>query len=1116
MMKRFYSQLLIAVLTLSTSIGFAQTGLIFTGSIDGPLSGGTPKAVEIYVTEDIADLSAYGISRSANGSASAGAPSFTFPAVSAEAGTFIYLSSEAAGFLAYFGFNSDYSTVSEVNNNGDDAIELYYNGVAYEHLGEVGVDGSGTPWDHADGWIYRNDGTGPTMPFNHTEWTASGVDATDGETTNATAALPWPIGTYSPDPPGAVEVSIAEIQETTAGDGASPMVGDLVITSGIVTGFYNSGFWIQDGSGAWNGIFVRTSEAPTVSVGDSVTVSGTVHENFGLTRLTNITEIAVNSTGNALPDPVLLATGDAGVEEYESVLISVTNAVCTDNALGNGEWYVNDGSGQYMVDDQMYNANPQNFLTYDITGISTYTFDNFKLLPRNADDVTVGSGVTGVSFATSTMTVSEVDGTISVSVTITNPAELATTVEVAVSGGTAENGTHYNFTDPTTVTFPANSSETQTFSIDITDDGTANDDRTIVLTLQNLNEGIIGVGELTITIDDDDTEVVITPIGEAAAVDENGVAVNNNVTLTVAGIVHGVNMNAAGLSFTIIDTTGGIGLYSSTPVSGYTVTEGDSVIVEGMVNQFNGLTQLAPASIILVSQGNEIMTPIVVTELNEDLESLLVTIECLFIPNPSQWTGSGSGFTVVVENGDGLQFDLRIDNDVDLYSMPVPEGGFNLTGIVGQFDNSSPYTSGYQVLPRYASDIEAADCGFVLPPVNDDCQASIEVDNLLGGAVGEAQFSSVFTNVDASAVNDPSTGFSCFGEPDGSGSSPSVESSVWFTFVGDGATYIIETGDCNGTATNYIEDGDTQMAIYSGLCAFPTFVACNEDSENATEGNYFAGMELETVAGRDYFIMIDGFAGLQGEFCLSFTRMPLANDECADAEDIAGLFGGSINTPIVSGVYSNSGATTSDADPNPNEEVALCWMGEPTLDHTVWFSFTGDGSEYMLETTNCAGTTDYITDGDTQMAIFTGECGDYTQVACNEDGPNATGTEFPAGIQFETAEGVEYFVMIDGASGAEGQFCLQATKIDPDGLNNINAFKFDVFPNPANDRFTVEAPKAIVAATLSNVLGQEVKAFSFAASQSLQLNVSDLDAGIYILQLRTAENEISTAKVVVE
>src|SRR5690606_15104326 len=98
-----------------------------------------------------------------------------------------------------------------------------------------------------------------------------------------------------------------------------------VITSGIVTGFYNSGFWIQDGSGAWNGIFVRTSEAPTVSVGDSVTVSGTVHENFGLTRLTNITEIAVNSTGNALPDPVLLATGDAGVEEYESVLISVTN-----------------------------------------------------------------------------------------------------------------------------------------------------------------------------------------------------------------------------------------------------------------------------------------------------------------------------------------------------------------------------------------------------------------------------------------------------------------------------------------------------------------------------------------------------------------------------------------------------------------------------------------------------------------------------------------------------------------------------------------------------------------------------------------------------------------------
>ena len=35
--------------------------LIITGVLDGPLTGGLPKAVEIFVAADIADLSIYGI-----------------------------------------------------------------------------------------------------------------------------------------------------------------------------------------------------------------------------------------------------------------------------------------------------------------------------------------------------------------------------------------------------------------------------------------------------------------------------------------------------------------------------------------------------------------------------------------------------------------------------------------------------------------------------------------------------------------------------------------------------------------------------------------------------------------------------------------------------------------------------------------------------------------------------------------------------------------------------------------------------------------------------------------------------------------------------------------------
>ena len=49
-----------------------------------------------------------------------------------------------------------------------------------------------------DGWAYRNSNTGPEgTTFTSTNWTYSGADAFDGQTDNATATIPFPIGTYS-------------------------------------------------------------------------------------------------------------------------------------------------------------------------------------------------------------------------------------------------------------------------------------------------------------------------------------------------------------------------------------------------------------------------------------------------------------------------------------------------------------------------------------------------------------------------------------------------------------------------------------------------------------------------------------------------------------------------------------------------------------------------------------------------------------------------------------------------------------------------------------------------------------------------------------------------------
>ncbi|WKE72346.1 endonuclease/exonuclease/phosphatase family protein [Streptomyces sp. WP-1] len=122
-------------------------------------------------------------------------------------------------------------------------------------------------------------------------------------------------------PAHADAVRIHDIQGTTR---LSPYAGQKVTdVPGIVTATrtYGSskGFWLQDATPDDNpatseGIFVFTSSAPKVAVGDSVTVTGTVSEYVpggtasGEQSVTEITKptITTVSTGNAVPAPVVI------------------------------------------------------------------------------------------------------------------------------------------------------------------------------------------------------------------------------------------------------------------------------------------------------------------------------------------------------------------------------------------------------------------------------------------------------------------------------------------------------------------------------------------------------------------------------------------------------------------------------------------------------------------------------------------------------------------------------------------------------------------------------------------------------------------------------------------
>ncbi|QTD36224.1 T9SS type A sorting domain-containing protein [Polaribacter batillariae] len=180
------------------AFGEVTKSMIITGVYDGPLSGGTPKGVELYVFKDIADLSLFGVSSVSNGAGStAGNVEFSFPAGAVTAGTFIYVATEDANFNTFFGMMPTYTTGS-VAINGDDAIELYENGQIIDVFGDVNTDGSGEAWDYLDGWAYRNANSQPGgTAFTPSEWTFSGTNVFDGKAKNSDADSPFPLATYT-------------------------------------------------------------------------------------------------------------------------------------------------------------------------------------------------------------------------------------------------------------------------------------------------------------------------------------------------------------------------------------------------------------------------------------------------------------------------------------------------------------------------------------------------------------------------------------------------------------------------------------------------------------------------------------------------------------------------------------------------------------------------------------------------------------------------------------------------------------------------------------------------------------------------------------------------------
>ena len=283
-----------------------------------------------------------------------------------------------------------------------------------------------------------------------------GCTDSDDNATDFSAGAPAPRNSASsagdcaatpPPPPPAVP-----IHDIQGAGHTSPLAGEGVTTTGIVTATRSNGYHLQDPNPdsderTSEGLFVFTGSSPAVAAGDAVSVRGRVTEftpggsstkNLSTTELTGSTT-TVNSRDNPVPGatvvgrdgrvpPAEIIDNDSfnpfdpdqdGIDFYESLegmRVQVNDAVAVDGTSGFGEIPVvaDDGAGasvrtarggivirpddfnpeRIQLDDAISPDEPQvdvgdRFAT-PVIGVLDYSFGNFKLLPSAWPDVVTG------------------------------------------------------------------------------------------------------------------------------------------------------------------------------------------------------------------------------------------------------------------------------------------------------------------------------------------------------------------------------------------------------------------------------------------------------------------------------------------------------------------------------------------------------------------------------------------------------------------------------------------------------------------------------------------------------------------------------------------------------
>jgi hypothetical protein len=260
---------------------------------------------------------------------------------------------------------------------------------------------------------------------------------------------------------------------------------------------------------------------------------------------------------------------------------------------------------------------------------------------------------------------------------------------------------------------------------------------------------------------------------------------------------------------------------------------------------------------------------------------------------------------------------------------------------------SVPVTAGTHYLIRVggfasASGASTLNISFSGPPANDECVDAPELPCN----------SSVVADNTFATTNATDPAYSCrFGSP-GQGFH-----TMWYKFMATGTSATIDT---EGSTI-----GDSMLAVYDGTCGALVELACDDDSGTGLLSTLSYAF---LTPGNVYYIQVSGFgAGNTGSVHVNLSCTISADpiDDCEDPAEVA--CGGSVS-------FDNSAFDTDATDPAYSCRFGGAGQGVGT----GWLTFVATASSAFIETNGSSAF-------DTMLAVYSGTCGAFVELACSDD-----------------------------------------------------------------------------------------------------------------------------------